>query len=257
MGESTAIAWTDRTWNPWRGCTKISPGCDNCYMFRQQRKSGLDPEVVTRTKTWGDPAKWQKAAAAAGRTERIFTCSWSDWFHPAADGFRAEAWATIAATPNLTYQILTKRARRMALGYADGTLFPSNWLDGYQNVWLGVSVESPDYIERIDYLQKVPAAVRFLSVEPLIKRLPDNLDLWGIDWVIVGGESGQGFRPMPHEWASAIEAQCREQGVAFFFKQSAAYRTEMGIELNGRVVREYPTPRQVYGGPRAVGHLSL
>ena len=236
-------------------------------MFRQQRKGGLDPDVVTRTKTWGDPAKWQKAAAAADRTERIFTCSWSDWFHPAADGFRAEAWATIAATPNLTYQILTKRARRMAAGLPDAQkiaghglndsrLFPADWRDGYQNVWLGVSVESPDYVERIDYLRVIPAAVRFLSVEPLIERLPDNLDLSGIDWVIVGGESGPGFRPMPHEWATAIEAQCREQGVAFFFKQSAAYRTEMGIELNGRVVREYPTPRQVSGGP-CVGHLSL
>ena len=108
MAESTGIGWTDATWNPWYGCTKVSPGCAHCYMFREQIRYGRDPEVVTRSKTkFADPLKWTK-----GRM--IFTCSWSDWFHPAADAWRPEAWEIIKRTPHHTYQILTKRPERIA-----------------------------------------------------------------------------------------------------------------------------------------------
>lgn len=238
MAEKTIIAWTGQTWNPWRGCTKISPGCVNCYMFTAQERYGRDPKEVVRTKTWGDPVKWQRAAAAAGKTELVFTCSWSDWFHTDADEWRPEAWSLVRRCPNLHFQILTKRADRIAAN------LPADWGSGYPNVWLGVSVENRKHgLPRIDRLRLIPAAVRFLSVEPLLEDL-GAVDLTGIDWVIVGGESGPGYRPMEHAWARSLRDQCGEQGAAFFFKQSSAPRTEMGIELDGKIVREYPTPRQ-------------
>jgi protein gp37 len=234
MSEQTIIAWTDRTFNPWRGCHKISPGCKNCYMFTAQYRYGRDPNQVVRTGTWGDPLKWQRAAAAAGRVERVFTCSWSDWFIEEADAWRDEAWALVKSTPNLVYQILTKRPENIL------ERLPADWGDGYPNVWLGVSIENRKHgLPRIDVLRTVPAAMRFLSVEPLLEHLGEvNLD--GIGWVIVGGESGPGWRPMEHSWALDLRDQCAEEGVPFFYKQSAAPKTEMGIELDGRIVREYP-----------------
>lgn len=239
MSEKTIIAWTEHTWNPWRGCTKVSPGCDNCYMFTAQRRYGRNPTEVVRTKTWGDPLKWQKKAEAEGRTERVFTCSWSDWFHHDADPWREEAWAIIRRCPNLVFQILTKRPARIA-----GHL-PADWGVGYPNVWLGVSVEDRRHgLPRVDVLRSVPAALRFLSIEPLLEDLgPINLD--GIGWVIVGGESGPDHRPMDHAWARSIRDQCQAVEVPFFFKQSSAPQTEMGTELDGRIERNFPQPLPV------------
>jgi len=237
MGESTAIAWTDQTWNPWRGCTKISPGCENCYMFTAQERYGRDPSVVVRTKTWGEPARWNRAAQAEGRPRRVFTCSWSDWFHNDADAWRAEAWAIIRSTPWLQYQILTKRSGRIA-----GKL-PADWGAGYPNVWLGVSVESDKFLWRMDDLRKIAAAVRFISYEPALGPIAHSLNLDRIDWVIQGGESGPGFRAQDLAWAHDVRALCAKAGVAYFFKQASAPRTEMGIDALGEIVREYPTPR--------------
>lgn len=234
MAEKTIIAWTDRTFNPWRGCTKISPGCTNCYMFTAQERFGRDPSVVVRTQTWRDPLKWQREAAAAGRTERVFTCSWSDWFHRDADPWREEAWQLLKNCPNLIFQILTKRATDIM------DRLPADWGEGYPNVWLGVSCEDRRYgLPRIDILRTIPAAVRFLSVEPLLEDI-GQVNLEGIGWVIVGGESGPGWRPMETAWARSVRDQCRAAGVPFFFKQSAAQRTETGIELDGEIIREYP-----------------
>ena len=246
MAALTLIAWTKLTWNPWRGCTKVSPGCKNCYMFAAQKRYGRDPSVVVRTKTWGDPIRWQKEAAAEKRTDLVFTCRWSDWFHEDADEWRDEAWQVVKACPNLHFQILTKRPERIA------SCLPADWGDGYPNAWLGVSVEDRKYgLPRIDYLRDIPAAVRFLSVEPLLEDL-GRVDLRGIDWMIVGGESGPGYRPMDYAWAKSLRDQCREHKVAFFFKQSAAPRTEQGIELEGQVVREYPTPRRPRGAASSI-----
>ncbi|MCI0722110.1 MAG: phage Gp37/Gp68 family protein [Acidobacteria bacterium] len=243
MADTTAISWTTRTFNPWRGCTKVSPGCDHCYMFTAQRKRQeqtgnfelWNPEIVQRTKTWGDPLRWQRAAEKAGVIETVFTCSWSDWFHNKADAWRPEAWDIIRRCPNLHFQILTKRAERMTRH------LPPDWGEGYPNVWLGVSVESKKYLWRMDYLRRCPARVRFISAEPLLEDLeltPDQVV--GIHQVIVGGESGPGYRPMDHEWARRILALCRQQRIAYFFKQSAAPRTEMGTKLDGRTYQEYP-----------------
>jgi len=165
----------------------------------------------------------------------VFTCSWSDWFHRDADPWRPEAWALIRRCPNLHFQILTKRAERMARH------LPPDWANGYSNVWLGVSVESKKYKWRIDYLRRMPARVRFVSAEPLLEDpelTPE--DVQGIHQIIVGGESGPGYRPMDHQWARNILALCRRQGIAYFYKQSAAPRTEMGTRLDGREYREYP-----------------
>ncbi len=234
MGTTTAIEWTatylpdgsvipGKSWNPWQGCTKVSPGCGHCYMFRDKRRYGQDPSTVVRSKdpTFYAPLKW----AAPGK---VFTCSWSDWFHAAADPWRDEAWAIIRATPHLTYQILTKRPERIK------PYLPADWGDGYPNVWLGTSVENQRWTTRIDELLAVPARVRFLSCEPLLGLV--DLERWlayhdsngeptfprrdsGLHWVIVGGESGPDARPMHPDWARSLRDQCQAAGVAFFFKQ--------------------------------------
>lgn len=188
---------------------------------------------MRRTKTWNDPQRWQKRAAATGASERVFTCSWSDFFIEEADEWRPEAWQIIRACPNLNFQILTKRPENI-----DARL-PSDWGPGYSNVWLGVSVENPSFTWRIDALRRIPSRVHFLSLEPLLAPLP-NLDLRDIEWVIVGGESGAGFRPMPHDWARHIRDQCETEGIAFFFKQSAAPHTEMGTRLDGKDFKAFP-----------------
>lgn len=209
MAETSAIEWTEATWNPWRGCRKVSPGCKFCYMFRDQERYGKDPRMVVRAApaTFKAPQKWKDP-------KTIFTCSWSDWFIEEADGWRQEAWGIIKQTPHHTYQILTKRADRIADN------LPGDWGMGYDNVWLGTSVENADYKHRIDALRDVPAKVRFLSVEPMLGPLGD-IDLTGIHWVIVGGESGYPgqHRPMELDWARGVRDQCIKAGVAFFLKQ--------------------------------------
>jgi protein gp37 len=234
MGNETLIAWTDKTWNPWRGCDKVSPGCAHCYMFTQQERYGFNPAVVTRTRTWGDPRKWQQEAVEQTRRFRVFTASWSDFFHPDADPWRHEAWLLMKQCSRLDFQVLTKRPERIA------SCLPRDWRGGYPNVWLGVSVENEQFLPRVDTLRGIPAAVRFISAEPLLAPLP-NLDLTDMHWLIVGGESGNGFRPMDHAWARDLYEKARAAGVAYFFKQSAALFTERGIALDGvGVVRTYP-----------------
>lgn len=227
MAETTGISWTEKTWNPWRGCQRISPGCKNCYMFAEQKRYGKDPSVVVRTKTWGDPLKWQRQAAKDGKTEMVSTCSWSDWFISEADEWRAEAWEVVKRTPNLNYQILTKRAGRIK------DHLPPDWGQGYPNAWLGVSVEDRKYgLPRIDLLRGIPAAVRFLSVEPQLEGL-GKIDLAGIHWVIVGGESSNRgsceARPFNLAWARSLRDQCRAAGVAFFFKQAGSNPLDTGL----------------------------
>jgi len=231
MGRNSGIEWTDHTWNPWRGCIKVSAGCANCYMYREQRRWGKDPRqiVLAADRTFQAPLRWKEPA-------RVFTCSWSDFFLEEADEWRPKAWEIIRQTPHLTYQILTKRP------YAIRERLPADWGMGYENVWLGVSVELQNQTFRLDYLAGVPARVKFLSAEPLLGPL--NLGRWlgeiesfidydgataigggfsSIDWVIVGGESGPGARPMSPNWAQEIRRQCSWAGVPYFFKQWGAW----------------------------------
>jgi len=204
MGQQTGIEWTDATWNPWHGCHKISPGCKFCYMFRDKARYGQDANVVVRSKTkFSEPLKWPHVPTLC------FTCSWSDWLIEESDSWREEAYSVIRATPWITYQILTKRIERAVGRVPDPPL---------SNVWLGVSVEDRKRKDRIDRLRETPAALRFLSLEPLLEDLGE-LDLSGIGWVIVGGESGPQARPMQADWARGVRDQCQSAGVPFFFKQ--------------------------------------
>lgn len=225
MARATSIEWTDATWNPWMGCEKVSPGCAHCYMYREQRQYGHDPTALRRSKTkFAEPLRWSNPRL-------VFTCSWSDWFHPAADPWRPEAWDIVRATPHLTYQILTKRPELIA------DRLPSDWGSGYENVWLGVSVENSRFTWRAAALAEIPAATRFVSAEPLLGSLyltgrnKDRLDLGSIDWVIVGGESGPRSRSMDIAWAREIADQCTKTGTAFFMKQLG---TVAGRELGAR-----------------------
>jgi len=202
-------------------------------MFRAQQRYGHDPTAVVRTKTWNEPLKWQRLAEKQGNIELVFTCSWSDWFHHNADEWRDEAWGLIKQCPNLVFQILTKRPERILSN------LPKDWSHGYKNVWLGVSIENNEYVWRAEILKNVPARVRFISAEPLLGSLAD-LTLDEIDWLIVGGESGPRFREMETVWARDLRDRARKAGVSFFFKQSAAARTEMGTLLDGVAWREYP-----------------
>lgn len=239
MGETTGIAWTKSTWNPWQGCLKISPGCKLCYMYRDKARYGQDPRVVVRSKppTFNKPLSWKEPGL-------VFTCSWSDWFIEQADAWRDEAWDIVRRTPHLTYQILTKRPENIA------ARLPKDWGRGYTNVWLGVSVEEQRYAdERIPLLLQIPATLRFLSVEPQLgtvnlkrwlrfERYGDGRGMGGglstgaaIDWVIQGGESGAESRPFSLAWARDLRDQCAAAGVAYFFKQAGANVFNEGVGL--------------------------
>lgn len=254
MGENTKIAWTStrlpdgtlipgHTFNPWIGCFKVSPGCDHCYAETQAKRYKWDvwgPPVHPRTgeiythrrKTsesyWKQPFKWEKQAVAEGTRHRVFCASMADVFedHPEVEPWRAELWPIIRQTPHLDWQLLTKRPENIP------NMVP--WVAAaWPNVWLGASVENQKYAEeRIPALLRTPAVVHFLSCEPLlgpIVFLPHLLTR--IDWIITGGESGPGYRPMDPEWARDIRDQCEEWGVAYFHKQNGGMRHDSGGHL--------------------------
>ena len=242
--EKTIIAWTDHTYNAWWGCAKISAGCKNCYAESLAARFGFPnlwgPDSDRRTfgdKHWRQPLEWNHDAIVEGRRRKVFCGSMMDWAedHPIAEAIRPRIFETIRATPNLDWQLLTKRTERIE------KCLPSDWGGGYPNVWLGTTIEGPDVACRADILRNIPAAVRFVSYEPAIGPL-DDLSLSGIDWVIYGGESGKNYRDHNLDWPRAMRDKCRASGTAFFFKQSAAWRTEIGTTLDGETIREYPTP---------------
>ncbi|MBI5464526.1 MAG: phage Gp37/Gp68 family protein [Ignavibacteriales bacterium] len=237
MAQQSSIEWTEATWNPVTGCSKISPGCKHCYAermalrlqamgsprYRNGFKVTLQEDLVELPLSWKSP-------------KLIFVNSMSDLFHKniPAD-FIVKVFQTMKEAHWHSFQLLTKRSERLA------TLAP--YLPWPKNVWMGVSVESQDYVERIHDLKKVPAAVRFLSIEPLIAPIT-RLPLRGIDWVIVGGESGPGAREMKPEWVRHIRRRCREMNVRFFFKQwGGVNKKAAGRLLNGRTYDEMPLPK--------------
>ena len=240
--KTTKIEWTDSTWNPTTGCTKISEGCRHCYaatMALRLKAMGIKKyregfELVLHPETLNEPLKWKQS-----RT--IFVNSMSDLFHKDIPfEFIDQVFEVIKHTPQHRYQVLTKRADILKQYFATRRV-PTN-------VWLGVTVENPKVKSRIDDLRDIPATVKFLSCEPLLEDL-GSMDLTNIDWVIVGGESGTNARPMKEEWVLNIEKQCRIQGSAFFFKQWGTWgadgfkrnNKENGKLLQGYVKQEYPT----------------
>jgi protein gp37 len=234
MATITSIEWTEMTWNPVTGCTKISQGCKHCYAERMAKRleamgsaryrNGF--EVTLHPDLLDVPRRWRQPRV-------VFVNSMSDLFHddiPLA--YIGRVFATMRDCPHHTFQVLTKRSERLA------ELAPE--LPWPENVWMGVSVEHSRVIQRVRDLQRVPATVRFLSLEPLIGPL-DALPLDGIHWAIVGGESGPKARPMRKEWVTSIFRQCRAARVPFFFKQWGGVRKDLtGRELNGRTYNEMP-----------------
>jgi protein gp37 len=245
----TSIEWTDATWNPVAGCTVLTAGCTNCYAMRMAarleamgvekydgltRKSGkravwtgkirLDEKSLETPKTWAKPRK-------------VFVNSMSDLFHPDVPAdFILRVWQVMRETPRHTYQILTKRPDRMA------DILSHRRFDILPHVWLGTSVEDSRVLDRLAAIRRVPAAVRFVSLEPLIGSVADG-DLTGIHWAIVGGESGPRARDMLPEWVDEIESMCRRSGTAFFFKQwGGKNKKAAGRVLNGRTYDEMPAP---------------
>lgn len=230
---TTKIRWTNETWNPTTGCSRVSAGCKHCYAeqlslrfhwsekpWTARNAAGnvrLHPERLRKPYSWRQP-------------RRVFVNSMSDLFHPLVpNDFVAQVFDVMADLPQHTFQILTKRPERAAV-------WPGPWP---ANVWMGTSVENARVVRRIDDLRQCPAAVRFLSIEPLLGPL-GRVNLDGIHWVIVGGESGPKFRPMNHDWARQVRDACLDAGVAFFFKQDSGLRTEMRPWLDGIVWEQYP-----------------
>jgi protein gp37 len=242
----SSIEWTEATWNPVAGCTVLSPGCTNCYAMRLA--SRLDAmgqqKYAATTRISGGRAKWTGkitldvnalSLPLSWKTGRlIFVNSMSDLFHEKVPlGFIQRVFEVMKATPQHTYQVLTKRAETLE-EVASSLPWP-------KNVWMGVSVESAGYVWRIDHLRRVPAVVRFLSLEPLLGPL-DRLNLEGIQWVIAGGESGPGARSMNVEWVRSIRDQCIRHEVAFHFKQwGGTNKKRAGRLLDGHVWNEWPS----------------
>ncbi len=242
----TQIEWTDSTWNPVAGCSIMSKGCTNCYAMQMAKRleamgiekyAGLTRKSGKRT-IWNGvvrpdyealdlPKRWRKP-------RKIFVNSMSDLFHPeVSDEFVELVWAVMRDTPQHHYQILTKRPDRMA------ELLTKFSDDSLPNVWLGTSVENEEVVSRIDELRQVPAAIRFISFEPLIGSV-GQIDLSNIHWAIVGGESGHLARPIQEEWIDEIYEECREVGTAFFFKQWGTWGADnkkRSKKANGRSYR--------------------
>jgi protein gp37 len=244
------IEWTDATWNPVTGCTMISPGCTNCYAMRMAarlqaighpsyanvtRKSGGRPvwtgKVLLNENSLSVPLRWRSP-------RKIFVNSMSDLFQDGVPApFIRKVWGTMAAAHWHIFQVLTKRPERMQ------QIVSKHRLPVLPNVWLGTSVESGDYKDRVDLLRKTPAQVRFISFEPLIGPI-GKVDLSGIHWAIVGGESGPKARVMRSDWVDEIKRQCRRDKVAFFFKQwGGTNKKAAGRTYRGRVWDEFPVDR--------------
>lgn len=279
MAEETEIAWTDSTFNPWWGCTKVGPGCDNCYANALDKRTGGDhwgAHTTPRTmsdENWKKPLRWNKQAATTG-PRKVFCASMCDVFdNNAPAGQRERLWDLIRQTPNLQWQLLTKRVGNIR------KYLPADWGNGYSNVWLGITVVNQEEADRdIPKLLKIPARVRFLSMEPLLERVdlydvhwpeyhanfPENDDISDarsvlhlvegtrIHWVIVGGESGPGARPFALGWAKDIVRQCQAAKTPVFVKQLGTNPTNREGEpcphikdRKGGDINEWPEMLQV------------
>jgi protein gp37 len=256
MAENSAIEWCDHTFNPWWGCTKVSPACDHCYADALDRRAGGAPWGAhaprRRTKDWSGPMKWNRRCEKLGIRERVFCASMADVFdnhRSILPDWRANLWSLIAATPHLDWLLLTKRPQNIA------KMLPPTWGMGWPNVWLGTTVENQtEANRRIPHLLDTPARVRFLSCEPLLGPVALDMILTpemgihalsgicsdgsgpsgfsqgpGIDWVICGGESGPGARPMHPDWARSLRDQCARDSVPFFFKQWGEWEPRRGF----------------------------
>jgi protein gp37 len=270
MAQNSKIEWTDHTFNPWVGCTNVSPGCDHCYAEAWSKRSGLvkwgkNPRRRTSEAYWRAPMKWQAASRSFsvqnGRRQRVFCASLADVFDNKADaGWRSDLFQLIGATPALDWLLLTKRPQNIE------KMLPKSWPEGgMPNVWLGTTAEDQTrFDQRWPVLSRVPAVVRFISYEPAIGPVRLRLGEVQPDWLIAGGESGHGSRAMQAAWVRDVVRDCEHRGVAPFFKQWGAISNnplviENGMSakaasaadphgkggglLDGRLYREFPNPR--------------
>lgn len=254
MAETTGIEWCDATFNPWVGCTQVSPACDRCYAMKWDARWGgkhWGPGALRRRTAdanWRKPLKWaREMPASLGRRPRIFGGSLCDVFdNEVPKEWRDDYWHLIRKTPELDWLLLTKRPQNIR------KMVPKDWANGYRNVWLGTTAENRKEAERrIPVLLRAPAIVHFLSCEPLLEDISDIVDRYivaqllegkiipGVDWVIAGGESGAGWREMREEWPIKLHRVCSEAGKAFFMKQMAGKRPIPPAML----VRQFPTER--------------
>lgn len=274
MAEKTKIWWTNSTLNGWIGCTKVSPGCANCYAehLAVERRKWVKwgpgaPRRRTAVANWKKPLTWDRKAARTGERPRVFCGSLMDWLDPEVPAqWRKDLLDLVGETPHLVWQQLTKRPelwRRLVGEAADaGSAFAARWLDGHAppNVWAGTTVEDQRRaVERIPQLLEIPAETRFLSVEPLLE--PIAPDLRGIDLVIVGGESGPGARAFDIAWARDLRDRCRDAGVSFFMKQCGRRPMENGRPLemkhdHGGDWDEWPADLRVRELPGALHQMA-
>lgn len=267
MAANTKISWAHHTFNPWLGCTKVSEGCRNCYAEQLvEKRMGLKrwgnaPRVRTK-QPWRDVVKWNNEAAQAGERRRVFCGSLCDVFEdaPGLDRIRMDLWQTIRECSWLDWLLLTKRPENIP------RMLPRDWGDGWMHVWLGTSAENREtWYRRTWELVQVPAIVRFVSVEPLLGFIDCAFDAWFhkdydgtrpltqkdgarrmrdlLHWIIVGGESGAGRREMNLGWARFIRDQCREAGIAFWFKQVSAVKPGQGEDALGEIIQQLPKQR--------------
>jgi protein gp37 len=243
MGENSKIEWTDHTFNPWTGCTKVSPGCDHCYAESWAKRSGLvqwgdNPRRRTTKNNWKKPVKWNAEAAAFeqehGHQPRVFCASLADVFdNQVPSSWRDELFALIRLCDEMDWLLLTKRPQNIS------KMLPSDWGDGYPNVWLGMTAEDQErFDQRWKHLQKIPASIKFISYEPAIGpiRLPTHGPF--PDWLISGGESGGGARPVKPQWVRDVIADCRQQGVAPFHKQWGSYQNNPLVVEHGMSTKQ-------------------
>lgn len=265
MADTTKIEWTAThlpdgrvlpgyTFNPWTGCTKVSPGCDHCYAEGWSKRSGhveWGPHGARRRTSaanWRLPIKWNAEAKASGIRRKVFCASLADVFdnhRSILPEWRADLWALIAATPHLDWLLLTKRPQNIVKMLPDGYGAPA-WGDGWPNVWLGTTAENQtEFDRRSNYLRAAPAVVRFISYEPALAAI--DADLTGIHWLICGGESGPGARPMHPDWARSLRDQCKAADVRFFFKQWGDHAWTERIEGDPSTLTSYRAGKKFAG----------
>lgn len=241
MGVETGISWTDHTFNIVWGCEKVSPACKNCYAETLSKRFGFEvwgsqaPRRTFGLKHWNDPVRWNKKAVKDGVRRKVFCSSMCDVFedHETVIQELKKLWPLIQNTPSLEWQLLTKRPERILQS------LPADWGEGYKNVWIGATIENNDYVDRADHLRAVPAKVRFVSYEPACGPL-DKLNLKDIHWLIFGGESGHGFRQHDPQWARDIRDRCKQEKVAFFYKQGSSLYSGEDPYLDGQEFKEFP-----------------
>lgn len=241
MGENTKISWAHHTFNPWWGCTPVSPGCDNCYAKALDKRFGGDywnPKIQPRRtgdQNWNQVRRWNRKAEKSGEQTRVFCGSMMDWCdNKVPDEWRADLWQLVRETPSLTWLMLTKRTERIA------KCLPADWGDGYPNVWLGTTIEDQVRMSRVSILADIKAKVKFISAEPLLDDI-SAINLRGIDWVIIGGEAGPKCRHMSPIWVDNLICECRLENVPVWFKQWGGNDSEKGgHEIYGGLIQELP-----------------